>query len=565
MMVPLVVFGSITIESSRELLNTEMRESTRKTLRVAAIGLEQLLVRMVILSNSFYLDPQINKILLRDSALVDARTRVADKEYVSDRMESLSYQTGEFRFMFRIVGNSGREFRSYGLHPEMSPLSFSSKWYGAVAERPGRIEWVLDDSGAIMRSVDDDPVIVGTRVLQHLLTGEPLGVLAVGIQKRYVEAYLDTSVRPGEQLVAIERDRRIIASGGNESVSFAQWRLKNPDYGTDNVYTLGEEEYLLTEEVLTETAWRLVLLTPVDRFFGHVFRWQFLMVGLLALSVVLSVTFSTLAAARLSHPIVALAHRMRCVSDGELQVRAPPATNDEIGDLAVVFNRMLDQINELMSSLHAEHRAKVEYELQALFGQINPHFLYNTLASIRFMVGRKSPDEIDSALLAVIRFLKHLFATSSETVSIGEEMEMLAHYEQIQTIRSAGRIRFDINVTPAIRRYTIPKLVLQPLVENAVFHGISTSGEGGVVRVTGYEVGNQIVFEVEGVPTQEPMEELEQPSGGGVALANINERIALFYGNGYGVELREGLRGDRVAELRIPKVAAEIDSPEVGR
>lgn len=557
MVIPLIIFGLYTINSSIELANKEVEKSTEKTLELASADLERLLQHLVFISNDLYLDYKVNKALVVPSSKVPYSKLLEENQYVNDRLSSLTSGLGDAQFLFRITGFSGREFPNQIVNPTLKPLDLSADWYSKTVKHSGRIEWVLDETSSIIQAPNGVPVIVGVRIISNLITSKNIGVLAVGIRKSYIDASLNLSSRNGELLMAIERDGKIVANCSDSNISAIDNIEGLQTFTSGEIYVINNKKYLVSKRELEDTLWSLLLLTPINRYFAHVQRWQGIVISLLVFSVLISFTISSIVSSRISGPIIALSKDMKEVSKGDIGVRTTVYTNDEIGGLADSFNHMLDHINELMKNLQEEQRAKVDSELRALFSQINPHFIYNTLAGIRFMIGIRSDEEINDALLALTQFLRHLFATSNEIISIGEELDILTNYMRIQDIRSVGGIRFNVNIEKSIMNYSIPKLLIQPLVENAIFHGLGNSGGRGVVSIRAHELGNKIIFVVEDTPDNPDIASsdrtIESLPGTGIGLANVKERIKLYYGEKYGVYLNKNDKGRIYVELSIAK------------
>ncbi|MDC7233989.1 MAG: histidine kinase [Spirochaetales bacterium] len=555
MIIPLLIFGLYAIKSSQELANEEVVKSTEKTLKLTSLGLEQLLQHLVFVSNDLYLDYKVNKTLIVPASDIPYSRLMEENQYVNDRILNLSSRLGNVQFLFRLSGYSGREFPNQ-IANQNSPLNLDSQWYRKTTEHPGRIEWVLDEKGEIIKTADGVPLLIGVRIISNLITGMDIGVLAVGLHKSYIEEYLILSSREGELLLAIERDGKVVASSTPDMTGISDMN-EIQSLSSGDILVIDNRKYLVTRSELKETLWSLMLLTPINRYFAHVQRWRIIVMISLILTLISSFIISSIVSSRLSKPIIALSKDMMQISRGDITLRSHVSTNDEIGILADSFNHMLDQINELMKDLQVEQRAKIDSELKALFSQINPHFLYNTLAGIRFMIGNRSDNEINEALLSLTQFLRHLFAASNEIVPIRDEVENLTHYMRIQEIRSVGNIRFTLNIDDSIMDCPIPKLMLQPLVENAIFHGLGTRGGKGTITITAHEIGNQIVFEVidtiddnDSTPAASNIDKL---NGTGIGLTNVNERLQLYYGEEYSVRLNEDDFGHIHAEMSIAK------------
>ena len=234
---------------------------------------------------------------------------------------------------------------------------------------------------------------------------------------------------------------------------------------------------------------------------------------------------------------------------------------DEIGELIVTYNYMTDQLDQLMVQQEQAARDLRLSEFKALQAQINPHFLYNTLDMINWMAQTGKPSEVSLAVQRLSRFYKLTLSKGNNIVSLRDELEHVDLYVQLQNMRYNDKIHFFMDVPDEIMDYGIPKLVFQPIVENAIFHGIleKDTKEGNIV-IMGWKEDNILVFTISddgvGIPPEDLSTILNEKkgneTGNNIAIYNTHKRLQVFFGEEYGLSYRSSEGIETEAEIRIP-------------
>ena len=262
-----------------------------------------------------------------------------------------------------------------------------------------------------------------------------------------------------------------------------------------------------------------------------------------------------------THPIRELCRATRQVAKGNFSP-AEIESGDEIQVLTKSFNDMTGEIQYLIENIKKEQRNLKDTELKLLQAQINPHFLYNTLDAIVWMAEGGQDKEVVAMVTALSQFFRTTLSQGRDYITIQEEESHIRSYLSIQEFRYADILEYEIDIDPSLYEYTILKLTLQPLVENALYHGIKNKRGKGKITVRGYEKEDHIYLEVadNGIGMDE--EELEQlqkklkgetPHERGFGLGNVNERIRLNYGPEYGITFRSCKGEGTTATVCIPK------------
>lgn len=284
--------------------------------------------------------------------------------------------------------------------------------------------------------------------------------------------------------------------------------------------------------------------------------------------------FTTKAVKRITGPMEDLAHVMETVGETDYQAAFSYEKKDEIGILTDSFNRMVENTGQYITRLKEEkEKVRIEQllkrraELIALQAQINPHFLYNTLDSIRWKAEEYEAEEISAMVQALATLFRIDLSRGREMIPISEELKHVSSYLSIQKYCYGDTLDYQIQVQEGLMGCYVPKIILQPLVENSIYHGLKEKDEGGTVRILGREEEGVIVFQVwdDGVGIEPKLlKRLEEGllkglvmNREGYGIFNVNERIRLYFGEKYGLNIENGPEAGAVVTLRMPLVREE--------
>lgn len=265
-----------------------------------------------------------------------------------------------------------------------------------------------------------------------------------------------------------------------------------------------------------------------------------------------------------ANPIAAMCRTTEEVARGNFQVRAEIKSSDETAVLAESFNSMIAKMGELVEGIRQEQLSLRDTELKLLQAQINPHFLYNTLDTIMWLAEAGQTKQVVSMVTSLSDFFRTTLSKGQNFISVREEAYHVKSYLEIQQFRYRDIMDYEINIPEEIHNYQILKLTLQPLVENALYHGIKNKRGKGRIKVNGYRKDQLLIFTVEdnGIGmTPDKLESLrsnikKQCEGSrdstGFGLANVDERIRLNYGRQYGLTFSSVYGEGTVATVTIP-------------
>ena len=402
----------------------------------------------------------------------------------------------------------------------------------------------------VMRAQDDYGEVIGA---------QRIGILAEGIDDIVRKANITSSgltylVNSGGEIIATSAPLREFDYAGISPEKLSGGN----DWGT---LELSGTEHLIKSAPVTQTDWHMVSLVPTtdfqrlsQKFLPTLAAW---LLPLLAVAIGLIWVISNSVTRRVS----LLAGRMtRVVQSGDLTVKVPEGAQDEIGKLCGTFNYMVDNLREMAQEQYEQGKAIKQAELKALQAQINPHFLYNTLDLMNWMALDHEAPDLAELTRAMARFYKLSLGRGRDFVRLSEEVEHAVTYVQIQNSRFAGKVTCHVEVPDALNELEVLKLILQPLVENSVLHGLNGESGRDRVQITIYaELEEEdLLLRVRDNGIGMTQEEVEQLAGTdpekqkGYGVRNIDMRLRLCYGERYGLSFESQKGEGTCVTLRMP-------------
>ena len=318
------------------------------------------------------------------------------------------------------------------------------------------------------------------------------------------------------------------------------------------IYTISRSE---------KTGWTVVGCTNVAELLKDSKKARSIYVLVAAILMIVALVLSNLISRNITRPLQQLRDSMARVQEGDFRAAEVEVTSrNEVGSLTRSFNVMTSRIQELMKQNIYEQQQKRKSELKALQSQINPHFLYNTLDSIIWMAEGKKNEEVVVMTASLARLLRQSISNEEEQVPIGQEVEYARSYLTIQKMRYKDKLEFQIQVDAQIMGVPIIKLVLQPLIENAIYHGLKYKEGKGLLIVRGYREGENAVIQIKdngaGMDEQTLSHIFEKHKvnyrSNGVGVYNVQKRLQLYYGMDYGITYSSRQGEGTTASIVIP-------------
>ena len=329
------------------------------------------------------------------------------------------------------------------------------------------------------------------------------------------------------------------------------------------VENLSGKNLTLNVRTIGYTGWKLVGVTPSAALGIDGIKFRFFVLFVADLFLFLLAMINAFISDKISNPIKRLDGSVREIESGNLDVEIVPSGSYEVEHLGKSIKNMLGRIKVLMSDLVAEHNAKRKSEFDTLQSQINPHFLYNTLDIIVWMIENENSDKAVNIVTALAKFFRISLSKGKNIITVKDEVEHVRNYLMIQNMRFKNRFEYSIDVDEKVLSYSSLKLMLQPLVENAIYHGMEFMDGDGEIDVKVFKEGNSLYFTItdNGLGMSEDMVEtllskdfVPSKKGSGIGVKNVNERIKLYFGSEYGLKVEsEPDEGTKIT-IHLPAV-----------
>jgi len=406
--------------------------------------------------------------------------------------------------------------------------------------------------------------ITGIRTIYDVKTLRKLGTFIAEINEQKLRAlYTGNKTTNGSFFVIRGPDGKVISSDAPEGADQSALLSLSPGVGAlRSTYSNG---YFIVGRRSVYLGWDFYQCTPRGELMADVLRMQLVVLGTLILMLAALIVIMMYFAHYMTEPVKNLASLMHSLEQEDFTVRADVVRNDEFGELGRVFNSMAGKLRYLIEEVYQGKLITREAEYKYLRAQINPHFLCNTLDSINWMAQMGGMTDISKMVVALGRLMRRSISDTGEVHTLREELESLRDYLTIQGMRFGERLRYEIAVPDGLLGYIVPKMVLQPLVENAIIHGIEKKLAGGCVSVSAHENSGTLELRVKddgiGIPGEKAEQVLARgvmrdEKGHGVGISNVNMRVKMLFGNEYGISIQSEPDAGTEMILRAPAVTA---------
>ena len=415
----------------------------------------------------------------------------------------------------------------------------------------------------------DKPVLTPARksdsqwvisVTQELVDakGINLGVIRLDISYETLEAYLN-QLQLGQQGFAFiinENHEFVYHPQHTVYSSSSEMEAMKPYIETGQGYTLDHQSYV-SQEKIAGTDWTVLGVSSLEKLdqVRSQLMWTLLGASFTSLLACLYLVWLTLK--RWIAPLNDLRETMLEIASGNQNLRAKETGAYELREVTRQFNAMLDQVDHLMADIRRQEETTRQYQLQALSSQINPHFLYNTLDTIIWMAEFQDSQRVVQVTKSLATYFRLALNQGKDLISLSDEINHVRQYLFIQKQRYGDKLDYEINENPAFENLVLPKLVLQPLVENALYHGIKEKEGQGHIKITvqKQDLGLVIRIEDDGVGFQASGDSSQsQLKRGGVGLQNVAQRLKLHFGEDYHMKIDSAPLKGTTVEIYINRI-----------
>lgn len=516
--------------------------------------------------------------LINISSIVSKSSDVSQYLYNEDQTEE---ETGEERerilsqfvtirdsrndiYNIAAVANNGRSVLNDGSDHFTEYINIKDEsWYRAALSSS---RGIAISSSHVQNAIQESYkwVITLSRALVNYRTGKNDGVFFVDLNYSAISELCNNNSLGDKGYIFILDENGNIVYHPKQQLMYGGLMTENIDQimsSKSNHFLTKTGDKLYTISKSDITGWTVVGAIYTSELMKNNKQAQMLYF-LVAAVLLLGVTVvSSIISREITKPIRQLRDSMSLVEKGRFdKANVDVTAENEVGSLSKSFNVMTERIHTLMEQNVYEQKQKRKSELKALQAQINPHFLYNTLDSIIWMSEAGKSEEVVLMTSALARLLRQSISNAKEEVSIGEEIDYVRSYLTIQKMRYKDKLEYSIEMSPEINHVRIIKLALQPIVENAIYHGLKYKETKGNINIDGYKLGRKayITISDDGVGMDEETlahifdEKQKEHKANGVGVPNVQKRLQLYYGEEYGISYISRKGAGTVATITVP-------------
>jgi two-component system sensor histidine kinase YesM len=410
---------------------------------------------------------------------------------------------------------------------------------------------------------------IGKAIKENAIGGP--GVMCIDIDIKLLDR-ICKDIKLGETgYVFFANNGKVVFSPGdtNRQIYSANILKNKKLLGSDSgsfIDSIDNTRYIVTYKTSGITGWKIIGISPESEMTKDISMLGQVIFYLIA-SIILIIILLTLYLTNiLSNPIRELRSLMKRASENDLSIYADIKTRDEIGQLAGSFNKMINKISVLMDKVVEDQLKMRKMEMKAMQEQIKPHFVYNTLDSIIGLLEQNRNDDAINIIDSLGKFFRTSLSHGREVVLIREEIEHIRSYLAIQQFRFCNKFDYLFEIDDEICKLKTVKLILQPLIENSIYHGIRNLNKKGLVVINGYIKEEQVIFEIsdngDGISEEKIMhinkimsgEEIIDDENIYFGIRNVNERIKLNFGEAYGLKYQSKVSAGTKVIVNIPQI-----------
>lgn len=532
-------------------------------LPIAVIGMfTSYVARQAILNRMNVYSKQISKCISNDveryqNELLEISNRISYSEFMQETLNEYLQTEGSLQVSQKIIDY----IRSNVAHSSVSDIRIvmetgdlihCKKVYRLHSSEMEKLKKCVEERDGL-------PIFVPTKLesgnegvtlARGIYSSESLkkiGEIYITVTEKGIrEIYEEIDFGEGSVISIIDSQGEIISTNskdGEPDLSALSEELYLGEAGQSGVLTFevaGQKQYIAFDKI-GDGGWCTVCMVPYS-YLDSVVNQIYIYIGLCAIvCICICFLFTTVINKSISKPLISLRNHMRNTSENALPDKIIDTNHDEIADVTNSFNYMIDEIQTLVEEIHISEKQKAFEKQKALQAQMNPHFLANTLNTIKWMASMQSADSIENLVTSLNNLLQVSMGKVDDLVPIEKEIAYVCYYVEIQSFRYLDKFDVQYDIEEAVKMCKIPPFTIQPIVENAIVHGIASKKGKGNIWISANRIGDSVICEVKdngvGFCEERLAEKSKKKARGmsGLGMRNVDERIKIMFGENYGL------------------------------
>jgi two-component system sensor histidine kinase YesM len=555
----LFVFSLSTVSyvGTRRIVEERELSSMRGVIEQVRNNVDTNLRQIDKLSYVVFADTEILRVLKSNPTSVETLDS-RERWLVERNLTDLLFARNDLRGIV-LYNMSGSAIRTYLTEPDVSFDAVRS----AADQADGKMTWLA--------GIEELGIIPGVRRIYDMEM-RPVGYLRIDVRTSAMRDHFSSEIRArGGATYVIDGEALLFTDAKDQSPSGIALadvlgqppgdRTAEPARGARVQFGDRTVSVSIPSRV---TSWRFLATVPLGSIYTDIRRIRDFTIATSIVAVLLFIAVSSWVASRFTRPLREIAEQMQAASLSDWRPELSYCGDDEIAYLGTQFHNMIERINGLVAELVEERSQVTQQQLNALQAQINPHFLYNTLDVVSWMARRRDADDV-ARIVAALSSMMRYSISSSESATVESEINHVRQYLTIQSARFKDRFCVQWSIDDATLGAEIPKLTLQPLVENAIVHGLKHGKRNGSVHIHASAANAQVQVRVSdtgcGIPAEQLATILDNPSshdGRGIGIANVNRRLVLVFGEEYGLSIESEVDRGTQCTVTIPAVRTGV-------
>lgn len=572
LVIPAVISLLIYNYMTKNTVKEQALSNANRELNITSEYIEKLFSDMLYVANFVQLDPKMNTVLkglAKSAADKDGYDQYLLENEINRTIENITL-VGEKSYVTILLKN-GKYFTNYNI-AEFDPRDlFKEKWYEDIEEAVGyESTWIESQPTIFELEKKNNPYQIS---IVRTLRDEGIqiyGYVVVTIMENKLSEVFNKTDGYNDVMM-LNPSGKILSHSDDEKIgSVFTYRSKLFNRDGSEVLKMKDNEYIVTERSLSFSNWRLVSFIPYEQSINKIngiFQKVFLIQVLSFMLFLLLLTYSM---KTITKPLEYLAELADKVQAGNLIVRSKIKGKDEIGRLSKSINLMLDHINTKIEEITETEARKRKAEFAMLQAQINPHFLFNVLNSIRMKVMIRGDKESANMITSLTKLLRITIDKNKEIITFLEEIEILVDFVHIMNRRQNRKVSLEVDVDQDAFSFEIPRFILQPIIENSIIHGFNQSD--GLILIHAAIVNEMLIITIEDNGLGMNKEDLEQlkkktfqaaslenpqrkqqvKGFSSLGLANVYERLSITFGPAFNMDILSELGNGTKVILKIP-------------
>ncbi|MBP1993332.1 sensor histidine kinase [Paenibacillus eucommiae] len=570
LIIPFLITFNLIDKPLEKVIEQKIGESAREALTLINFNVEIILQDMLKSSVEISKNPNVVTLLKNPNHYSDYEKLRLKDEVLNNMFSSFYSDT-----YVTLTDYQGNWYSTRYIESSQIPSYIGSQWYKDLLDKPNQLRWIFNYTDFIY--IDKTPIISLIKTVTDHQTKQNLGLLIYSVAETDIRKYLSTLEG---QVFLIDEEGTVVSSPdkdriGNNVTGEAFMTGVGERSEGQVIVTTDETKWIVNYDTVEQTAWKIVQIIPYDTVFKQIFDiremniWIVALIFLIFMIITLTISFG------ISRPLKLLNKRMQGAEAKNFDSMLSIAGPKEIATLIGTYNKMIKQIKELLIRLKEEFQQKEDMRFQALQAQINPHFILNTLNNIKWMAYIKQDREVGDMLSSLGIILESSIGRGgSSLIRLREEIHYIENYISLMKLKYNEKLSVQYSIPDELLDCEVIKFILQPIIENSIYHGIEAIAGQGEIRIEAKVEEGRFIISVydNGVGmSKDKLDQvndwLEQRSSGKlphrIGIKNVHDRIRLQYGESFGIQIRSVPSEGTIVDVLLPLKKLEERTDEI--